>query len=111
MILAILLLLAIGFCAFALHDINTYWEAYIKDLRYKEIMRHTEYGSPSDSGKLPNVALDIITSFYGSSIIPLIANVQIIDMESFCKFYQYKYTVDWYKPNYRHSAGIRWDLK
>lgn len=40
-----------------------------------------EAGTASDLGKLPNVALDIITASYGTSIIPHIASVQPIDEE------------------------------
>jgi hypothetical protein len=37
------------------------------------------YGTNADLGKLPNVALDIVTASYGSSIIPLICSTQPID--------------------------------
>lgn len=38
-------------------------------------------GSVADLGQIPNIALDVITASYGSSILPLVASTQAIDEE------------------------------
>jgi len=46
---------------------------------YKNYMM--EEGSAADLGKLPDIAYDLITTVYGTSIIPICASVQPIDEE------------------------------
>ncbi len=46
---------------------------------YRNFM--SEEGTVSDLGRLPVVAMDVITATYGTSIIPLIASVQPIEEE------------------------------
>ncbi len=41
----------------------------------------TEEGTVSDLGRLPVIALDVITASYGTSIIPLMASIQPIEEE------------------------------
>lgn len=38
-------------------------------------------GTVGDLGQIPNIALDVITASYGSSILPLVASTQAIDEE------------------------------
>lgn len=46
------------------------------------------YGTNADLGKLPTVALDIVTASYGSSIIPLICSTQPIDEQKGIVYYK-----------------------
>jgi hypothetical protein len=47
-----------------------------------------EAGTAADLGKLPQVALDVITASYGASIVPLICSVQPIEEERGIIYYK-----------------------
>lgn len=47
-----------------------------------------ESGSVADLGKIPDIALDVISASYGASIVPLIASVQPIEEERGIIYYK-----------------------
>lgn len=60
------------------------WEDYKNHI----ISEAGPYGTNADLGKLPQIALDIVTAAYGSSIIPLICSVQPIDEQKGIVYYK-----------------------
>lgn len=67
-------------------DMAALGEQFVQFETYKQFV--SEAGTAVDLGKLPTIALDIITAVYGASVVPIICSVQPIEEERGTIYYK-----------------------
>lgn len=75
-----------------MYDVVALGEQLTQFENYKTFLN--ENGTNTDLGQLPNLAFDIITASYGSSIVPLLASIQPIEEEQGTIYYKQTKTVN-----------------